>query len=151
VTVADEAVLELLRRPVSDQAYDEVRELWKAHSKAEDAHDIAGLLATLTEDCVYELVDSSHRWEGHDGATRFYTGLLGAFPDIVFELSDIVIGPQGVFEMADVHGTSLGPWLGQEPTGERVEFRVGIYFPWDPERKLFTGERMWSAGLSLRG
>jgi predicted ester cyclase len=145
--MAHDNVIEQLRRPYSDSVYDEVRELWKAHSKAEDARDIAGLLATLTPDCVYELVQSGHRWEGHEGAARFYTELLGAFPDIVFELSDIVIGPQGVFEMADVHGTHLAPWLGVEPSGERVEFRVGILFPWDPERKLFTGERVWTDGL----
>jgi hypothetical protein len=147
--VDHDAVVEQLRRPFTEEGYEAVRELWKRHSKAEDARDIGGLLSTLTDDCVYELVQTGHRWEGHDGATRFYVELLGAFPDIVFELTDIVIGPQGVFEMADVHGTHLGPWLGVEPTGERVEFRVGIHFPWDPERSLFTGERVWVDGIDL--
>lgn len=145
--MAYDAVLEQLRRTYTEDGYDEVRELWKRHSKAEDARDIAGLLSTLTEDCVYELVQTGHRWEGHDGAARFYMELLGAFPDIVFELSDIVIGPQGVFEMADVHGTHRGPWLGVEPTGERVEFQVGILFPWDHEHRLFRGERVWVHGV----
>lgn len=144
-----DAVVEKLRRTHTEQGYDEVRETWKRHSKAEDARDIAGLLSTLTEDCVYELVQTGHRWEGHDGAARFYMELLGAFPDIVFDLTDIVIGPQGVFEMADVHGTHRGPWLGVEPTDERVEFRVGILFPWDDERKLFTGERVWVHGVDF--
>lgn len=144
-----DAVIEQLRRAYSEDGYDEVREMWKRHSKAEDARDIAGLLSTLTDDCVYELVQTGHRWEGHEGAARFYMELLGAFPDIVFELSDIVIGPQGVFEMADVHGTHQGPWLGAEPTGERVEFRVGILFPWDDGRKLFTGERVWVDGVDF--
>ena len=145
--MASEMVMEQLRRAFSDDLYEDVRELWKAHSKAEDARDIPGLLATLTSDCVYELVQTGHRWEGHDGATRFYTELLTAFPDIVFDLSDIVIGPQGVFEMADVHGTHLGPWLGVGATGRRVEFQVGIFFPWDAEQRLFSGERVWSHGL----
>jgi predicted ester cyclase len=144
-----DAVVEQLRRTYTADGYDEVRELWKRHSMAEDARDIDGLLATLTDDCVYELVQTGHRWEGHDGAARFYMELLGAFPDIVFELSDIVIGPQGVFEMADVHSTHQGPWLGVEPTGEPVEFRVGILFPWDHERKLFTGERVWVDGVDF--
>ena len=139
-----ENVVDRLRMPIDADEYDEIRELWKQHSIAEDARDIEGLMATLTDDCVYELVQTGDRWEGKEGATRFYLGLLGAFPDIVFELTDIVIGPQGVFEVADVHGTHEGPWLGAEPTGERVEFTVMIHFPWDPARKLFTGERVWA-------
>ena len=82
-------------------------------------------MSTLTEDCVYELVQTGHRWEGHEGATRFYLGLFGAFPDIDFQLSDIVIGPQGVCEEADVTGTHEGEWLGIPPSGAapRVEGR----------------------------
>lgn len=139
-------IVERIRMPFDASEYEAIRELWKTHSIAEDARDIEGLMSTLTPDCVYELVQSGHRWEGHEGATRFYLELLGAFPDIVFELSDIVIGPQGVFEVADAHGTHEGAWLGVEPTGRRVEFTVMIHFPWDPSRRLFTGERVWSYG-----
>ena len=49
-------------------SYREVRELYKTHSIAEDARDLEGLISTLTPDCVYELVQTGHRWEGHDGA-----------------------------------------------------------------------------------
>ena len=124
--------------------YAEVRELWKSHSKAEDNRDIAGLIATLSPDCVYELVQTGDRWEGHSGATRFYTELLGAFPDIHFALTSIVIGPQGVCEEAVVNGTFAGPWLGMEPSGERLVWRNVIFFPWDPEQRLFSGERIYS-------
>jgi predicted ester cyclase len=141
--VAHDAILEQLRRDFSADEYREVRELWKHHSISEDNRDIAGLMSTLTEDCVYELVQTGHRWEGKAGATRFYMELLGAFPDIVFNLTDIVIGPQGVFEMADVTGTHQGPWLGVEPTNLPVEFQVVIYFPWDASAKLFKGEKVW--------
>ncbi|MEX0825332.1 MAG: ester cyclase [Acidimicrobiia bacterium] len=141
--MAHDAILEQLRRDFSAEEYREVRELWKHHSISEDNRDIAGLMSTLTDDCVYELVQTGHRWEGKPGATRFYMELLGAFPDIVFNLTDIVIGPQGVFEMADVTGTHQGPWLGVEPTNQPVEFKVVIYFPWDPAAKLFKGEKVW--------
>lgn len=124
--------------------YLEVRELWKAHSLAEDARDIAGLMATLTDDCVYELVQTGHRWEGHEGATRFYLELLAAFPDIDFALTSIVVGPQGVCEEAVVNGTFTAPWLGVEPTGEKMAWRNVIFFPWDPRARLFTGERVYS-------
>ena len=55
--------------------------------------------------------------------------VLTAFPDVKFMLTDIVIGPQGVVEQADVEGTFASEWLGQAPTGERVEWKVVIFFP----------------------
>lgn len=137
-----EFVRELLAR--TPEEYAEIRDLWKVHSIAEDARDIPGLMSTLTEDCVYELVQSGHRWEGHAGATQFYLGLLGGFPDIEFSLTSIIIGPQGVCEEAVVTGTHMAEWLGRPPTGTKVAFRVVIFFPWDPEAKLFTGERVYT-------
>jgi predicted ester cyclase len=142
-------VLQRVRFEPAEDEHDAMRELWKRHSIAEQNRDLPGLISTLTEDCVYELVQTGHRWEGHEGATRFYMGLLGAFPDIDFQLTEIVIGPQGVFEEADVTGTHEGEWLGVPPTGERLAWKAAILFPWDRERALFSGERVYTAGLPL--
>jgi predicted ester cyclase len=142
-------VRDLIRLEPTPEEYDAVRELWKRHSIAEDERDLPGLLATLTEDCVYELVQTGHRWEGHEGAARFYMGLLGGFPDIHFQLTNIVIGPQGVSEEADVTGTHEAEWLGVPPTGEQLAWQVTIFFPWDQEQRLFRGERVYTAGLPL--
>lgn len=133
---------ELLDRDVDVAEYRAIRDLWKAHSRAEDGRDLPGLLATLTEDCVYQVVPTGHRWEGHAGARAFYTALLGAFPDIRFALSSIVIGPQGVCEEARLTGTHRGDWLEYPATGRTVDFDVVIFFPWDREAGLFTGERV---------
>jgi predicted ester cyclase len=137
-------VRELLGRDVTPELYREIRELWKAHSIAEDRRHIAGLIATLTPDCVYEVFPDGGRWEGHAGATRFYLELLGAFPDIHFDLQTIVIGPQGVCEEARVTGTHKSKWLDRQPTGAKVDFRVVIFFPWDPEERKFAGERVFA-------
>src|ERR1700745_1038223 len=104
----DPTVLEVYRREITPELYRDVRELYKAHSIAEDARDLEGLISTLTPDCVYELVQTGHRWEGHDGARRFYAELLTAFPDLGFELTDIVIGPQR---------SGLGPPPRRRPLG----------------------------------
>jgi hypothetical protein len=136
-------VRELIKLEVDPAEVEAIRELWKRHSIAEDERDIGGLLSTLTDDCVYEIIGTPERWEGHAGATRFYTGLLTAFPDIHFELTDIVVGPQGVCEEARVTATHERDWLDYEASGERVEFRVVIFFPWDPERRLFRGEKVY--------
>ena len=147
--MASDRVLALLRREPTSDEYDEIRELWKRHSLAEENRDLPGLLSTLTDDCVYELVQTGRRWEGHEGAARFYGGLLAAFPDIDFDLTDIVIGPQGVCEEALVTGTHRGAWLGVEPTGAAFEWTVVIFFPWDRERRLFRGEKVYVDGLPL--
>ncbi|MBY5163786.1 nuclear transport factor 2 family protein [Salsipaludibacter albus] len=131
--------------------YDEILALWKAHSIAEDARDLDGLVATLAPDCVYELVggdvEPGHRWEGHEGARRFYTEFLGAFPDVAFFLQDITVGPQGVTEVARVSATQVGSFAGWPATGEPVTFTVVIVFPWDPVSRRFRGERV----LAVRG
>lgn len=137
-------VVKSIRRRVDPDEYRAIRRLWIAHSIAEDAHDIPGLIATLTEDCVYTVANSGTIWQGKAGATQFYQQLLGAFPDIHFDLQNIVIGPQGVFEEAFVRGTYQSQWLNMpSPHGQRVEFAVTILFPWDRKRHLFTGERIY--------
>jgi predicted ester cyclase len=137
-------VVKSIRRRLDPEEYRAIRRLWIAHSLAEDAHDIPGLMATLTEDCVYTVVNNGASWHGKAGATQFYQQLLGAFPDIHFDLQHIVIGPQGVFEEALVTGTYQTQWLDMPPpNSQRVEFSVTILFPWDPRQKLFTGERVY--------
>ena len=120
-----------------------IKRLWVRHSIAEDRRDIDGLIATLSPDCVYEIVPTGQRWDGHEGARRFYEELFGAFPDNRFELTEIVVGPQGVFEVATLTGTNEGPWGGAPASGLPVSLQVLILFPWDAATERFTGERIW--------
>jgi predicted ester cyclase len=147
--VPGDDVRELLRREVTPDEYEAVRALWKRHSIAEDERDLQGLISTLTPDCVYELAGTSHRWEGHEGAARFYMELLAAFPDVHFDLTNIVIGPQGVCEEAIVSGTHEAEWLGVEPAGERLTWSVVIFFPWAREQQKFAGEKIYVQGLPV--
>ena len=84
-------IRERLGWDVTPELYAKIRRLWIDHSKAEDGRDLAGLIATLSEDCVYEIVPTGERWEGHAGARSFYMSFLGTFPDVRFDLKDIVI------------------------------------------------------------
>jgi predicted ester cyclase len=120
-----------------------IKRLWVRHSIAEDRRDVDGLVATLSPDCLYEIIPTAQRWEGHDGARRFYGELFGAFPDNAFALTDIVIGPQGVFEVATLTGTNRGPWAGTPPSGLPISLQVLILFPWDRSAERFGGERIW--------
>jgi len=138
-----------LGRELDPEAYGEIRELWKRHSIAEEHRDLPGLLSTLTEDCVYEIPAWNRRWDGHPGATEFYNGLLTAFPDIHFALTEIVIGPQGVCEEARVTATHARDWLEVPASGQQLEFTVVILFSWQADKRLFAGERIHVSGLSI--
>jgi hypothetical protein len=132
-----------LARPFNPGELRRIKRLWVRHSIAEDRRDIDGLIATLAEECVYEIVPTGQVWGGHEGARGFYTELFAAFPDNAFALTEIVIGPQGVFEAARLTGTNVGPWAGSPPSGLPVELEVLILFPWDPRSERFLGERIW--------
>ncbi|MFN8561040.1 MAG: ester cyclase [Anaerolineae bacterium] len=140
---AGTSIRERLTWEVTPENYRQIRRLWISHSKAEDGRDLPGLIATLAEDCVYEIIPTGQRWEGHDGARTFYTTFLGAFPDVHFDLQDIVIGPQGVIEIAIMTGTHQGTWAGIEATGKPVRLHIIIHFPWNPAAKKFAGENIY--------
>jgi hypothetical protein len=146
-----ESIQARLARPFDAAELRRIKRLWVRHSIAEDRRDIDGLVATLTADCVYEIVPTGQRWEGHAGARAFYSELFRAFPDNAFALSDIVVGPQGVFEVATLTGTNLGPWAGAGATGLPIALQVLILFPWDPVAERFAGERIWFDRGSLAG
>lgn len=141
--MTENSVRRRLGRPFDPAELRRIKRLWIRHSIAEDRRDVEGLIATLAVDCVYEIVPTARRWEGHDGARAFYGELFAAFPDNAFSLTDIVVGPQGVFEVATLTGTNLGPWAGAPPSGLPVRLQVLILFPWDPATERFAGERIW--------
>ena len=61
-----------------------------------------------------------------------------------------MIGPQGVCEEANVSATQQAPWLGVPPVEGRLEWKVLIWFPWDPEQRLFRGEKVYVSGSTSR-
>lgn len=145
------SVVKQIRLQPNPEEHRAIRRLWIAHSTAEEARDIPGLMATLTEDCIYTVLNNGTKWYGRQGATQFYQQLLTSFPDIYFDLQHIVIGPQGVFEEAHVTATYQSNWLDLPPAeGQPIEFDVMILFPWDVKCKLFTGERVCFYGVKSR-
>ena len=49
---------------IDPRLYRTIRRLWVRHSRAEEARDIAGLIETLSSECVYTVVPTGQRWEG---------------------------------------------------------------------------------------
>ena len=46
---------------VTPELYQQIRRLWIQHSIAEDKRDLQGLIDTLSEDCVYEIMPTGQR------------------------------------------------------------------------------------------
>jgi predicted ester cyclase len=144
-------VRERLAWPSDAEEQRRIRRLWQRHSIAEDRRDIDGLIATLTPGCAYEIVGTGLRWQGHDGARAFYTELFAAFPDNRFSLTDIVIGPQGVFEAVVLEATHRRAFAGLAPTGRRVRLELAILFPWNRAAQRFDGELIFIDRTALGG
>src|SRR5690348_189570 len=142
-TMPETTIQQRLGWESTPELHNKIRRLWIKHSIAEDNRNLQGLIDTLAEDCVYEIIPTGQRWEGHDGARAFYTTFLGAFPDVKFNLTDIVIGPQGVIEITDMEGTHRGTWAGIAATGRPVRQQIIIHFPWNPAAEKFAGERIY--------
>jgi predicted ester cyclase len=146
-----ERVRERLGWPADPATHRRIRRLWQRHSIAEDRRDVDGLISTLAPECVYEIVGTGLRWEGHAGARAFYTELFAAFPDNRFALTDIVIGPQGVFEAVVLEATHEGPFAGLAPSGRRVRLELAILFPWNADAGRFDGEQIFIDRSALTG
>ena len=128
---------------ITPELYRAIRRLWIQHSIAEERRDLPGLLETLTQDCVYEIIPTGQRWEGHSGARAFYESFIHAFPDVKFRLHDIVIGPQGVMETAELTGTHEQAWGDFPPSKQPIRLLLVIHFPWNAEEGKFAGEKIY--------
>jgi predicted ester cyclase len=141
----DSNAQEQFERACDPAEYQAIKQLWLDHITAEHSAHIPGLMATLTEDCVYTILNNGQTWHGHKGATEFYEKFLAAFPENCFKVINTFIGPQGVVEEAHFNGVLTGSFMSLPVTGEAVQFHVTLIFPWDQERKLFKGERIYFA------
>ncbi len=140
-----DAAQEQLDRPFDAVEYEAIKQLWLDHISAEHGGSIPGLMATLTDDCEYIILNNGQKWHGHAGATEFYKDFLGAFPENAFTVVNTFIGPQGVVEEAQFNGVLNQSFMGIPTSGQPIEFNVTLMFPWCPKRKLFKGERIYFA------
>jgi len=125
---------------------DHVLELLDRHLAAENAHDLAGTLATLTEDC--EFVDNvlGMRWSGHDGAARHYTMWWSAFEtEVVGERLHMAEG--SAIAETTWRGTHVGEFMGIAPTGRSIELTVAVVVELRDGR--MSGERFFWDGAAL--
>jgi hypothetical protein len=144
-----------LEMSISPELYAEIRERWLEHVSTEEKlfvpvyeeewdRYLRIILGTLTDDCVMEVRSAGIRFDGIDGAREFYETFIPSFENMHWVPQALVIGPQGVLDVADMTATLVRPFGGLEAVGERISTEWVIYFPWDPERHKFRGETVYS-------
>lgn len=115
--------------------------LWLEHALAENKRDLDRLIATLHEDCVYEVVPTRQTWRGKDEVRGFYRGLWEGLPDVKLDLLSRVDADDCVVEQSEVHGTMSEALFGFPPSGKELRFKVVIFFPVRDGK--FVGERVY--------
>jgi steroid delta-isomerase-like uncharacterized protein len=115
--------------------------LWIEHARAENRRELERLIATLHEDCEYEVVPLGQRWHGKDEVREFYRGLWRGIPDVKLTLLNRIDAEDCIVEESEVFGRMDGPLFGIEPSGRELRYRVVIFFP--VRDGLFTGERVY--------
>lgn len=115
--------------------------LWIEHARAENRRELERLIATLHDDCEYEVVPLARRWRGKDEVRDFYRGLWSAIPNVKLTLLNRVDADDCIVEESDVSGRMEGPMFGVEPSGADLRYRVVIFFPVRDGR--FSGERVY--------
>lgn len=53
--------------------------LFVLHSQEEQERQLEVMRGTMTDDCICDLKNTGERWQGWDGAVRFYEIFLDAF------------------------------------------------------------------------
>ena len=87
-------------------------------------------------DLVDEVVSAqfrSHDWpedfpSGPAGFNNFYAGVRSAFPDMGYEVDDLIADGDRVVVRWRLLGTHLGDFLGKPPTGQAISLKgIAIY------------------------
>jgi steroid delta-isomerase-like uncharacterized protein len=121
-------------------------DLVEEHITAEDLRDLEGLMATLTDDCIYRDFALRDPIFGKRGASQYYRDLWRLAPDFHFRVVHPIASPDVVALEVIGRGTHTGHAFGLPPTGRRFTLPMVWIFP-ARDGKL-TGERVYFDGRS---
>ncbi len=96
--------------------------LVEEHVGRENAHDLAGIMATFGQQAWYDDEPWGEHHEGREAVHDYYEDLLTSLPDLHIDIAHCLAAEEGVALEVRISGTHLGPWRGLPPTGRRVSF-----------------------------
>jgi steroid delta-isomerase-like uncharacterized protein len=116
--------------------------LVEEHVSRENAHDLAGIMATFGSQAWYDDEPWGEHHEGRDAVCGYYEELLTSLPDLKIGITRTLAAEEGVALEVRISGTQLGSWRGLPPTGLPVGFPLCGLFFFDESGKL-AGERIY--------
>ena len=116
--------------------------LVEEHVRRENAHDLAGIMATFGSHARYDDEPWGEHHEGRAAVQGYYEDLLTSLPDLRIDITRCLAAEDGIALEVRMSGTHLGPWRGLPPTGQRVSFPLCGVYSFDDEGKL-AGERIY--------
>lgn len=154
VAPALQRILAQLQRETNQEQYDAVRAQWFAHvdneeklfvphSDAEGKAALDAVLATFTSDCTVSL-PGGEAWKGIEGAREFYVWFLTAFEKMVWSPQAVVVGPQGVIDIAEMRATQRKKFGPLDRIDQPVRVQWVLHWPWDEQQQKFSGELVYS-------
>jgi steroid delta-isomerase-like uncharacterized protein len=102
---------------MSEQTKAVVRDCWAAANSGKPS-EVAKFYAP---DAVYH--GGGDAIKGRDNIVAFLDGYFTAFPDMKLTIEDIFAEGDRVFSRVRAEGTNKGAFMGQPPTGKRVDLR----------------------------
>jgi steroid delta-isomerase-like uncharacterized protein len=117
------------------------KRLWQRHVLAENHRSIDGLLATLSDEPVYQVMATGATHQGREAVARFYESLFASMPTVTFELAEVYVGENGVVEESVMTGSQVGDLFGLKATGQNVQLPLTIVFPM--RNGQIQGERLY--------
>lgn len=116
--------------------------LVEEHVRAENLHDLEGILRTFGPSARFHDEAWGEHYLGLDGVRTWYGSLLAAIPDFQVEIVERHVTETSVILEVWVRGTHSGALYGLPGTGRRVEFPAVAIYGFDRTGRI-AGERLY--------
>jgi steroid delta-isomerase-like uncharacterized protein len=110
--------------------------LVEQHVEAENSHDVDRIMSTVSDAPRWIIEAIGDDLVGYEAIRARHEELLGAFPDLSFDIEKRHVTDEAVIVEVLVRGTHLGKWRGLPPLGRSIEFRVCNIFTVDENGKI---------------
>ena len=106
---------------------EEIGALFTRWQEAMADHDLDALAAVYAKDCVVESPMAAGTVQGREANAQIHRAFFDAFPDITFNLQELLIDGDRIVQIGTLTGTDTGGLMGMVPSGKPVVIPI-VYF-----------------------
>jgi steroid delta-isomerase-like uncharacterized protein len=129
--------------------YEQIVAANRATLAAWNAHDPDAVSAVFASEAVIRDVGSPDVLRGREAIRDRATDLLVAFPDFRLRQLDLVVGEDSNADRWEASGTHSGPFLGMDPTGNRISVEGATFSRFDSGGLVVEDVNFWDVGALL--